>query len=105
VLLLEEIFEGLAGVVVAWRGGRKASAYASDGRILLGIRRGRGVFFNRGPEFVKFAVVASVLGSDALGDMLRALKLGGGVEEAALLAAVEFKVALGTFSVGIEAGV
>ena len=87
------------------RGGREASASARDGRSLLRVGRRRGVFFDGGAKFVEFAVVAGILGSDALGDGLRALELRGGVEEAALLATVELKTALGTFAIGIEAGV
>ena len=101
-LLLEEVFEGLAGVIVARRGRRQASA--SGGRFLR-VGRGRSVFLNGGAEFVEFAVITDVLGSDAFGDGLRALELRGGVEVAALLAAVKLKTALGTFSVGVEAGV
>jgi hypothetical protein len=33
---------------------------------------------------------------------LGAFKLGAGIEEAALLATVEFKLALGTLAVGVE---
>jgi hypothetical protein len=102
VLFLEEVFEGLAGVVVARRSRRQTSA--GGGRFLR-VGRWRGVFFNGGAEFVEFAVVADVLGSDAFGDGLRALELRGRVEEAALLAAVEFETALGTLSVGVEAGI
>ncbi len=76
-----------------------------DGRSFLGVGRGRGVFFDGGAELVEFAFVASVLGSDAFGDVLRALELRGGVEEPALLATVKLKAALGAFAVGIEAGV
>jgi hypothetical protein len=70
----------------------------------LRVGRGRGVFFDGGAELVEFAIVADVFGSDALGDGLRAFELSGGVEVAALLTAVEFEAALGTLSVGIEAG-
>lgn len=69
------------------------------------IRGWGGVFFDGGTELIELAVVACILGSDALGNGLCAFELSGGVEEAALLAAVEFETTLGTFSVGIEAGV
>ena len=97
-LLLEEILEGLARVVVTRR-----SAGAAAGRFLR-VGRGRGVFFHRGAKFVEGAIVPDVLGSDAFGDRLRALELGAAVEEPALLAAVQLEIALGTFTVGIEAG-
>ena len=87
------------------RSRRETAAGSRDCWALLCVRRGRGVFFNRGAEFVEFAVVAGVLGSDALGDGLRTLELRGGVEEAALFATVKLKAALGTFAVGIEARV
>ena len=104
-LLFEQILEGLASVVVTRRSGWETAAGSRDGWALLCVRRGRGVFFNGGAELVEFAVVASVLGSDAFGDGLRALELRGGVEEPALFATVKLKAALGTFAVGIEAGV
>jgi hypothetical protein len=104
-LLFEQILEGLASVVVTRRSGWKTSAGSGDGWALLCVRRGRGVFFDGGAELVEFAVVANVLGSDAFGDGLRALELRGGVEEPALFATVKLKAALGTFAVGIEAGV
>src|SRR5713226_3469050 len=55
-LLLEEVLEGLAGVVRARRGsrGRRAS--------LLRVRGRRGVFLHGGAEFVKRAVVLRVFG-------------------------------------------
>ena len=69
------------------------------------VGRGCGIFLDRGAELVELAVVAGVLGSDAFGDGLRALELRGRIEEAALFATVELEAALGTFAVGIEAGV
>lgn len=74
--------------------------------MLRGLRVGgwRGVFFYCGAEFVEGAGVLGVLGGDTFGDGLRALELGAGIEEAALLAAVEFEAALGTLAVGIESG-
>ena len=74
-------------------------------RSLLSVGRGRGVFFYRGAELIELAVVAGVFGSDALGNGLRAFELGGGIEEAALLTTMKLEAALGTFAVGIEAGV
>ena len=99
-LLLEEILEGLSGVVVA-RWGR----CRRRGGSLLCVGGGGGVLLDSGAELVEFAVVANVLGSDAFGDGLRALELRGGVEEPALFATVKLKAALGTFAVGIEAGI
>jgi len=79
-------------------------ASTSRGR-LLSVGRGRGVFFYGGAELIELAVVAGVFGSDALGNGLRAFELGGGIEEAALLATMKLEAALGTLAVGVEAGV
>jgi len=68
------------------------------------IGRGSRVLFDGHAEFVEFAGVFAVLGSDALGDRLGAFKLCAGIEEAALFAAVEFGVALGAGAGGVEAG-
>ena len=68
------------------------------------IRSRRGVLFDGGAEFVKLATVFAILGSDAFRDGLRALKLRAGIEKAALLAAMKFRVALGTGARGVEAG-
>jgi hypothetical protein len=96
-LFLEEILESLAGVVGARRG-------LSGGRYLsgLGVRSGSGVFFNSHPEFVELAVVFGVFGGDTFSDGLGALELGTGIKETTLLTAVEFKLALGTLTVGVE---
>jgi hypothetical protein len=100
-LLLEEILEGLASV---WRtAGNGFRKRCGDLRGLL-IRSGRGVLFDGGTEFVELAIILAVLGSDALRDGLRTFKLRAGIEEAALLAAMKFRVALGTGARGIEAG-
>jgi hypothetical protein len=100
-LLLEEVFEGLAGVGrTAGNGLRKGGC---DLRGLL-IGRGRSVLFDGGAELVELAIVFAVFGGNAFRDGLRAFKLRAGIEEAALFAAVEFGVALGTGAVGIEAG-
>jgi len=99
-LFLEEVFEGLTGVIGARR------RRAGGGRDLggLGVRSGRGVFLDGHAEFVELAVVLGVFGSDSFGDGLSALELGAGIEESALLAAVKFELALGTFAVGVETG-
>jgi hypothetical protein len=97
-LFLEEILKGLAGIVGAWRGWRGGGGYLRG----LGVRGGGGVFFDGHAEFVELTVVFGVLGGDTLGDRLGALELGAGIEEAALLATVEFKLALGTLAVGVE---
>ena len=98
-LFLEEILEGLAGVVGARRRGRRG---AIGGR--LGIGSWRGVFFDGHAKFVESAGILCVFGGDAFGDRLGAFELRAGIEEAALLAAVQFELALGTRAVGIEAG-
>src|SRR5215472_841996 len=96
-LLFEEVFEGLARVARA-RWCRRSGACG------LRIRRGRGVLLDGHAKFVELAVVAGVLGRDALANGLRALELRASVEEAALLAAMQFELALGTLAVGIETG-
>ena len=83
-LFLEEVLEGLAGVVGARRGSSGSGGHLSG----LGVGRGGGVLFDGHAKFVELAVVLGVLGSDAFGNGLRALELGAGIEEAALLAAV-----------------
>src|SRR6202040_3480182 len=95
-LLLEQILESLPRVVVARRG--------SGGDLgFLSVGGGSGVLLNRGSKFVESAVVLRVFRSDPFGNRLRTFKLRPGIEEAALLAAVQFELALGTFTVGIEA--
>jgi len=64
----------------------------------------RGVLLHGGAKLVKRTGVLGVLGRDTFGDGLRAFKLRSGVKEAALLAAMELEIALGTFAVGVEAG-
>jgi len=100
-LLLKKIFEGLAGIERARRSGG-----FGDGSLLrgLGVSCRRGVFFHGGAKFVKRAGVFAVFGRNAIGDGLRTFKLGAGIEKAALLAAMEFELALGTLAVGVEAG-
>ena len=89
----------MAGVGGARWGWGRASG---GGR--LGVGRGGGVFFNGHAEFVEGAIIFGVLGSDALGDGLRAFELDAGIEEAALLAGVKFELAFGAGAIGVEAG-
>ena len=96
-LLLEEVFEGLTGIVVARRGRRGGRSS------LLCVGRWCGVLFNGGAKFIERAIVLGVLGRDAVGNRLRALKLRAAVEETALLATMQFKSALGTLTFGIKA--
>jgi hypothetical protein len=70
----------------------------------LCVGSGSGVLLDRGAKFVEGAIIFCVFGRDALGDGLRTLELRSGVEETALLATVQFHLAFGAFSVGIEAG-
>ena len=72
--------------------------------VWLMVGSGRGVFLNRHAKFVEGAIVFYVFRSDALGDGLRAFELHAGVEEAALLAAVQRELAFGAGTVGVEAG-
>src|SRR5579859_3002684 len=100
-LLFKEVFERLPGV------GRAAGSWLGKSggdlrRLLIG--RWRGVLLNGHAEFVEFAGVLAILGSDALGDGLRTFKLRAGIEEAALLAAMELGIALGAGAGGVEAG-
>ena len=98
-LLLKQIFEGLASVE------RAAGCWLRDGdlrRLLIGGRSG--VLFDGRAELIELAVVLAVFGSDALWNRLRAFKLRTGIEEATLLAAVEFGVALGAGAAGVKAG-
>src|SRR5207302_347080 len=83
---------------------RKARGRRCSGACGLRVRSGRGVFLNGHAKFVERAVVAGVLGRDALANRLGALELRASIEEAALLAAMQFELALGTFAVGIETG-
>ncbi len=97
-LLFEEVLEGLAGIIGARR--RGSGGYLGG----LGVGGGGGVFFDGHAEFVEFAGVFGVFGSDAFGDGLGALELGAGIEEPALFATVKLKLALGALAVGVEAG-
>ena len=86
-------------------GGTRRSGFRDGGLLRwLGVGRGRGVFFYGGAKFVEGAGVLAVFGRDALGNRLRTLELRAGIEEAALLAAMKFEMALGALAVGIETG-
>ena len=100
-LLFKEVFECLAGV-----GRTTGSWLRKSGSDLCGLLVGRrcGVLFYGHAEFVEFAGVLAVFGSNALGDGLGTLKLRAGIEESALLAAVQFSVAFGAGAGGVEAG-
>src|ERR1700730_16278276 len=95
----EEVFEGLAGV-----GGTRWRWRRGCGCRRLGVRSGGSIFFNGHAEFVEGAIIFCVLGSDALGDGLRAFELDAGIEEAALFAGVKFELAFGACAIGVEAG-
>ena len=100
-LFFEEVFEGLASIKRT-----TGSRFRNGGGDLRGllIGGGSGVFFDGCAEFIKLAIIFAVFGSDAFWNRLRAFKLRAGIEEAALFAAVEFGIALGTGALGIEAG-
>jgi hypothetical protein len=68
----------------------------------LGIRGWRSILFDGHAELVEGAGVFGVFGRDAFLDWLGALELRTGIEEAALFAAMQFGLALGTCAVGIE---
>jgi hypothetical protein len=95
-LLLEQILEGLPRVIMA-----RCRNCSRDLR-LLGVGSWRGIFFNRHSKLVELAVIFRVLGRDALGDRLGALELRSTVEEPALFAGMQFELALGALSVGVE---
>ncbi len=99
VLLFEEVFESLAGVVRTRRGRRSGTRRGG-----LRIGGGRSVFFDGHTKFVKGAGILRVFGRDSLGNRLGAFEPRAGIEEAALLAAVQLELTLGTFSIGIETG-
>ena len=90
----------MAGVKRAGR--RDFRSDSSLGGLLVG--SGSGVFLDGHAKFVKLAGVLAVFGCDALRNGLHALELCAGIEIAALFAAVQFGVALGTGPIGIEAG-
>ena len=96
-LLLEQILEGLPRVVV--------SRWGSGGGLgFLRVGGGSGVLLDRGAKFVERTIIFCVFGRDALRDRLGALKLRARIEEAALFATMQFKLAFGAFPVGIETG-
>jgi hypothetical protein len=99
-LLFEKVFEGLAGVGVA----RRPTGRGGTGGVRLRVGCWRRIFFDSHTEFVEGAGVLGVLGRDAFLDRLGTLELRAGIEEAALFAAVQFGLALGTSPVGIESG-
>jgi hypothetical protein len=76
-LLLEQIFERLAGVVGAQAGGR--------GRL----------FFAGHADFEEGAIIADIFFRDALFDRLHTLEAAAGIEIHALLAGMQFEAALG----------
>ena len=98
-LFLKEIFEGLARVQ-----GTCGGQWSLRDIVGLRVARGSGIFFYSGAEAVEGAVVFYVFGCDAFGHGLRALKAGAGIEEAALLAAVELELAFGAGTLGVESG-
>jgi hypothetical protein len=97
-LLFEEVFEGLARVRVA-RGSNGGRGTRRGG---LSIGSWRGVFFDGHAKFVEGAGVLGIFGRDAFRDRLSAFKLRAGIEKAALFAAVQFELALGTSATGVE---
>ena len=99
-LLFEKVFEGLARVGVARRSGGRRGA----GSVRLSIGGWRGIFFDGHAEFVEGARVFPVFGRDAFLNRLSAFELRPGIEKAALLTAMQFGLALGTRSAGIESG-
>ena len=97
-LLLEKIFEGLTSV----HGPSGRGCFDGDLR-RLHVGSGRGILLHRSAKFVELAVVLGVFGRNADLNRLGAFKLRSGIKEAALFAAVQLEIALGTFSLGIEA--
>src|SRR5437899_7720095 len=91
-LLLEEILEGLASVILG-RGRSRGDAIS-----LLGVGRWCSVLLDRSAKLIERAVILRVLRSDAVRDGLRALELSAAIEEAALLATVQFKRAFWTLA-------
>jgi len=86
LLFLEQVFEGLTGVIRAQC-------------------RGSGCFlFDHYAHRVEGAFVALILAGDALRNGLRALKSAGGIEVRTLLAGMKIKTALGTLSDGFREG-
>jgi hypothetical protein len=96
-LLLEQVFECLAGIQGPGRIGRFHGNLRR-----LHIRRRRGIFLHRHPELVKSAIVFRILRRNPCRHRLRALKLRARIEKPALLAAMQLKPALRAFSVGVK---
>ena len=98
-LLLKQIFERLAGIH------RPAVARSFRGNLGgLQIRGGRRILFYGGPELIERAIVLSILGRNSRRDRLCAFKLRAGIEKTALLATVQFEIALRTLPVRVESG-
>src|SRR5580658_2171360 len=93
-LLLEEVFEGGAGVV-GFRCGRR-------GRSVRGVGDGRRIFLHGHAKFEKRAVVLGVFFRNAFGNRLRALELFSGIEVDALLAGMQLEIAARARGVRIE---
>jgi len=97
-LLLEQIFERLPRVQWA------AGIGGLDGHLgRLHIRSRCRVFLYRRPKLIKCAVILRVFRRNPRRNRLRALELRSRIEKAALLAAMQLKIALWTFSRRIEA--
>ena len=98
-LLLEQILERLPRIQRARRSGR-----LGGGLRRLHVRSRCRIFLHRRTEFIKRAVVLCILRRYPCRYRLRALKLCARVEIAALLAAMQLKIALWAFSAWIEPG-
>src|SRR5271154_2259002 len=96
-LLLEQILERLPRIVRPDMRGRRCRC-----RRGLRVRSRRRIFFNRHAEFIELAIVLGVLRRNALRNWLCAFRLRPGIEKPALLAAMQFRLALRTLPVGIE---
>jgi len=96
-LLLEQVFKRLARVV-------RTRRRRSRGGRLLRVRCGRRILLDGHAEFVELAVVLRVLGRDAFRDGLRAFELRAGIKKPALFAAMQFELAFGALSGGVEPG-
>jgi hypothetical protein len=97
-LLLEEIFERLPRI--QWAAG-SGGLDGHLGRLHIGSRRR--VFLYRGPKLIKRAVILRVFRRNPCRNRLGALELRSRIEKPALLAAMQLKIALRTFSGRIEA--
>lgn len=72
------------------------------GRRLLRVRGRSRILFHGHPKFVKRAVILRIFRRNALLYRLHALKLRAAIEEPALLATMQLKIALGTSPVRVE---